>query len=392
MGNKSRCNQMTPECPPVILPLYQAAVDSEEASFSLLIKIRRALKEAECEQTGTDHSKSLDWYYQQIHYLFTKKFGRIVELHICDDDRSAIALTDKYLFFSHYCIKDDTEIDGMLLGCDRMAVEAVRLLEGRDLQSCTQVLYASAKTLLCFKEELERRKASSIAQKIRPTKNDLKSEQINCLKIVKGHLDYARQYHARAARLNAERRYSWGMLAGVFLLIVSALIFGVLLRRPQIPVPEEMSLLYIFASLICGGVGAAVSVMWRMINGNLTVRHEVGRRTIFTVGVFRPITGALFGLLVFALIQSGLLPFTIQPENPLFFYSVIGFLAGFSERFAPDMLQMTEKQLQNGAVSSTQKTDKTLPPVFLADNGYAKKNGRVKLKTKDDKEVYPSAK
>jgi hypothetical protein len=86
------------------------------------------------------------------------------------------------------------------------------------------------------------------------------------------------------------------------------------------------------------------------------VRHEVERWTLILVGSFRPLIGAIFGLLVYALIQSNLLPLSVASTNELYFYGVIGFLAGFSERWAPDLLQTTENGLHSATVSPPAET------------------------------------
>ncbi len=335
MIQRLREHQAKETRPAVVMPIYQAAIDGQEASFPLLLKLRRDLKEAEQEQAREELCQALGWYYNRAYQLFGQAYGTITELHLMEDG-SAIALTNKNHYFSNYCITHDTHFDRLLLQCDQMATEANRLLRGKDLQACTQILYAAAKTLLCIKQWNQTDAGN----------NEKAAEELDgCLKVVKRHLDYAREYHQRAARQSAERSYSWGMLAGIIFVIVA------LMGLTRVTPPAEMQIAQVLASLIGGGTGAVISVMWRMTNGQLTVRHEVERWTLMLVGSFRPLIGAVFGLLVYALIQSELLPLTVASANHLYFYGVIGFLAGFSERWAPDLLQTTENGLHSATAS-----------------------------------------
>ena len=318
------------------IPIYQAAIEGQEASFPLLLKLRRHIKRAEREKADEALRESLGWYYRRAHHTFQRANGRITEMYL-GDDGSAIALTDRHRFFSNYRINSDSKVDRLLLECDRMSTEACRLLQGRDLQACTQVLYAAAKTLLSIKSAAP------------PACED---EHSKCIQVVENHLAYARDYHERAARESAERAYSSGMLLGILAGVLAFLLLRLFL--PELRMPAALQSEALSASLLAGGMGAIVSVMWRMINGNLTVRYKVDRWTLVLVGLFRPFIGAVFGLLVFALIQSDLLPIEVVADEvrAIYFFGVIGFLAGFSERWAPDLLQTTENGFNAAAGSS----------------------------------------
>jgi hypothetical protein len=92
-------------------------------------------------------------------------------------------------------------------------------------------------------------------------------------------------------------------------------------------------------SLIAGGIGAVLSVMSRMTNGNLTVRAEAGKWATRTLGGIRPIVGAAFGAAVYLLLAGHLIDIFSPPSgDKTVFYAGIAFLAGFSERFAQDAI------------------------------------------------------
>lgn len=90
-----------------------------------------------------------------------------------------------------------------------------------------------------------------------------------------------------------------------------------------------------------GALGAMVSVMLRVANQPLTINYGAGRGLIRLGGVFRPVVGAVFGLVFFVLINAGLLQVVAAPHemgSRAFFVAAICFAAGFSERRAQDVI------------------------------------------------------
>jgi hypothetical protein len=83
-----------------------------------------------------------------------------------------------------------------------------------------------------------------------------------------------------------------------------------------------------------------------MASGSLQLDYDAGRRTLMTLGAVRPAIGAVFGIVLFSAVEGGWLPaIHIATDNALAFYAVLGFLAGFNERFAQDMLVTSAAQL-----------------------------------------------
>jgi hypothetical protein len=67
----------------------------------------------------------------------------------------------------------------------------------------------------------------------------------------------------------------------------------------------------------------------------------------FYSGIFRPIIGAAFALLVFFVLKSGIvnaaLAASSDPAVTTSFFFAVSFLAGFSERLAPLIVTRTEE-------------------------------------------------
>jgi hypothetical protein len=92
-----------------------------------------------------------------------------------------------------------------------------------------------------------------------------------------------------------------------------------------------------------GAVGAFVSVLQRMTREKFTVHYDLGKRTVYMLGSYRPVLGAVFGVFTYLVLASNLLG--TQPtnaDNPLYYYGSLAFVAGFSERFTRVLVKGVE--------------------------------------------------
>ena len=98
-------------------------------------------------------------------------------------------------------------------------------------------------------------------------------------------------------------------------------------------------------SVLGGATGAVVSVMARMSSGGLKLTPESGRKTIRVLGFMRPVLGAVFGAVLYVLLDGGLVDVINPPSGDsgkLAFYAGLGFISGFSERFAQDVIAQVD--------------------------------------------------
>jgi len=92
-----------------------------------------------------------------------------------------------------------------------------------------------------------------------------------------------------------------------------------------------------------GAIGSIVSIMVR-IQDFLTV--DVNDNFIlYFIGAFKPIIGMAFALFILALVKSGWVPLDIKVETENYFFMAIAFIAGFSERFARDIVSSIETKI-----------------------------------------------
>jgi hypothetical protein len=78
--------------------------------------------------------------------------------------------------------------------------------------------------------------------------------------------------------------------------------------------------------------------MSRMTSRKVQVDWEFGKDTLRTLGALRPFVGAVFGLMTYFALKSGVVDLKVSGQQSSYFYVLFAFAAGFSERLAPDML------------------------------------------------------
>jgi hypothetical protein len=120
------------------------------------------------------------------------------------------------------------------------------------------------------------------------------------------------------------------MMAGVAILSYF-FAFGWLLAGGTILGLDPQSLI---GPAVFGWLGSVASMVTR-INSFRTVDNPI------TVGVTRPLLGAAFGIFSYLALQSGIVTIGGTDPNPEL-YIAIAFIAGFSERFVPDLISSVE--------------------------------------------------
>jgi len=100
---------------------------------------------------------------------------------------------------------------------------------------------------------------------------------------------------------------------------------------------------YLLMVALAGAIGSIVSIMVRI--QDFSGIGNVDPAVLFFTGFFKPIVGAAFALFVFAVLRSGLIPVTIKEGTDKYFFLALSFVAGFSERFAKDIVKTTEGQI-----------------------------------------------
>jgi hypothetical protein len=149
------------------------------------------------------------------------------------------------------------------------------------------------------------------------------------------------RYAGEAGARQAQVIYLKGLLIGLLVLMALAPLAG--LALPSAAVPDSDASLFA-GCLVAGAFGATMSVLIRMSGGKFDVNHEVGRGYVTNLGFARPYIGAIFALLLYFASQGGLLHQVSVPDGSakFAFFVAAGFVIGFSERFAKEIVRSVD--------------------------------------------------
>jgi hypothetical protein len=153
-----------------------------------------------------------------------------------------------------------------------------------------------------------------------------------------------RDYYRRAGVRIGLTVYTQGMIIGLFLmaLLLALVVVPLVLWNS---VEWDSHLHEIVISGAAGAIGALVSVLQPISSekSKFTVHYDLGKRTLYMLGSYRPVLGAVFGVFTYFVLASGILQ--TEPPNDtkaLYYYGSLAFVSGFSERFTQVLAKSVE--------------------------------------------------
>ncbi|HYX76104.1 MAG TPA: hypothetical protein VE757_02910, partial [Gaiellaceae bacterium] len=206
----------------------------------------------------------------------------------------------------------------LLHECDVLAIRVREVLRGTSERIAMQWIYSIQEHALGFLERRDRRHLGKEQEFVRAQRRELARIE---------------QYYLRTGAKAGRIVYVSGMVAAATFIVVSCAALAIGLSFTSLWGPKVEALLLCTGA---GSVGALVSVLSRMTLGDekFSIDFEVGRPLLRRLGLYKPFVGSVFAVATYFLVAGGLLPATTEsPGDPLFFYGIFGFLAGFSERF-----------------------------------------------------------
>jgi hypothetical protein len=323
---------MTELAPPLAAaPAEQISVESESStdahavSFSELVYAHFTWWR---NRVDDDVDPALAARYDVARHAFERRHGEIVSAYWCSNVESAVALTEKrrlrgwvsptwgFHRESDWATQSSPGVAAALHRCDELAVRANTVLTGVRQRICMQLVVASASHLLSLVDA--RTKTTDEAA----TDEALKQERVA--------LDEADAYYKDAANGQAQMVYFGGMsTVAILLSIIAAIWLAISWATPV-------------AALIAGAIGAVVSVIQRINNGKFTLDYDIGGPYAFFLGGLRPLIGGTFAMAISFAFTGGLLHLPVaaneSTDSRRLALLVLGFLAGFSERWAQDTL------------------------------------------------------
>jgi hypothetical protein len=287
-------------------------------------------RQQELEAGGDLYTGRAEVLYRRLEAAFEARYGPIVNSYWCSTEASGVALTVKSRpgiipdvirlhWATDWTTKALPKLDDLLFRCETLAVRVTEVLRDTSKRIALQRVFNSMSFILGFAEAEGARDAAVTKKAVEAQNLELE--------------DIERYYHDAKGR-SGQIVYLGGTLLGVLPFLAIALlaaIFGAFGAGHSA----------VRTGAVCfaaGAVGALVSVTSRMNQHNASIDPEFGRDTVRTLGSLRPFVGAVFGLMTYFALRSGLVSLVDAQGKTFYFYVVLSFVAGFSERLAQDML------------------------------------------------------
>ncbi len=347
---------------------------SESVAFPELVWAHH-LRQRALRENGELHGPAEDEFREQLD-RFTAEQGPIINAYWCTREASAVAITEKpgdkilglrfwrrrpdirFHAATAWATRDAPEISHALHTTETLAIRVSEVLSGTSERIAMQWLLSIGGNLLSVVDGSEK-KAN-------------RQELAAAARRSRAELAQVESYYDRAGEKTGRLVYFWGMLIGILVLALVAIPGALIFRLFGTYSFDDPAVRDFFVCYALGAVGAIVSVMMRMAqkSGSGFIDYEVGRPSLRRVGSFRPIIGAVFGVVVFLALKSGLVQ--LQPgaeSQSAYFYATLAFVAGFSERRAMVLLGGTEKML--GGSDDPGGDDSRSSPGRRTSNGQA---------------------
>jgi len=330
-------------------------LEMEGASFPELVWVH-SLRQKELKN---NHHKPYEGPAEERYRTFKRRFeaehGEIMSAYWCTDEASGVALTIKPrpLFLpdvvelhwaTDWSTKDKPKLMALLYLCESLSVRVHEVLRDTSQRLAMQSLFTLVSFLLAF-SETDR------------ANNDHAVREID--KTTREQLHKIEKYYRDAAVRSGQIVYVGGMLLGMIPMLVLGLVAWIVLANAK-----DVNSVGAIGTLcfVVGAVGALISVMSRLSSGRVRVDWEFGKDTLRTLGALRPFVGAVFGLMTFFALKSGIVALdVIDGGKSTYFYVLFAFVAGFSERFARDML-LHAPQAATGTVKPKPQLDPAEDP------------------------------
>lgn len=323
------------------LPVYDAAIQQGSLTFYHFVHLIWGMT---AHEVAPPVRRLCEIYYRRILNLFEQVHGTVTLIHVCSSEPSAVALVSKpesgarrrVDLHLEYCLKGVPENQELFVECERLKVESEQYLTGADREHCLGFLYTVCRGILCLVD----------------CKNPTDRQGLR--EAIVGQIRGARALHARFARRRAQELYVrsafWGFGTTVALLGVSLLLLAPM-RGGEDARLWSMSVEKLFGAnvaAIAGAFGALISVISRVRSGTMQCRYKLERTLLIYMGALRPVIGAVFAVVLFMIIQSGVISvsFAGRTAVTISLIVVLGFVAGFSERLVSDMLLVTERGMR----------------------------------------------
>jgi hypothetical protein len=328
----------------------EAVAVSESVSFPELVWAH-FLRQRELHDRGELHGPAEVEFRAQLE-RFVAEHGPIINAYWCTHEASAVALTEKrgervlgflwrkapdirFHSATDWATRDAAEISHAMHTTETLSIRVSEVLCKTPERIAMQWLLSVAGYLLSVVDTDGRPNRSEAGKAARRARNELRRVET---------------YYDRAGEKTGRLIYFWGMMIGVLTLGALGAAGAALYSLP--PQNNLSDTKTFFVCYGMGAVGAVISVLTRMsqtTDGDAFIDYEVGRPALRRVASFRPVIGAVFAVVLYFALKSGLVNVETGVENTTtFFYAALAFIAGFSERRARILLGGATRMLDVG--------------------------------------------
>jgi hypothetical protein len=298
-------------------------------------------------RTGSSDNPEAARSYRKTRAAFEAKYGEIVGEYWSIVEPSGVALTFKkaplllspvindsreFHRSTDWVTRHNPPLADVLFDCENLSIRISEVLRYTSESVGLKRIMAVASHVLGVIDRADGKLDDAQATRI-AEQEDLELREI-------------RDYYRRAGVRIGLTVYTQGMIIGLLLMaFLVALVVAPLVLWGSVKWDSDSSLHQILISAAAGAVGAIVSVLQRMASekSKFTVHYDLGKRTLYMLGSYRPVLGVVFGVFTFFVLTSGILG-TSPPDktNALYYYGSLAFVAGFSERFTQVLAKSVE--------------------------------------------------
>jgi len=324
-------------------------------TFSDLVRAHRAWEQElyARERDNSAPDKAVEREFLRRWRQFEDRYGRIDDAFWSVRDASAVALTirekprrwrrdpelvPRFHRATDWATRDEPDIAGALDACETLAVRAEEILRGPSELIALRRIKSVASHLLGFVDrEWGRRPPSAAPHQSAPTTNQ--AERRAFLATQKKELDRIEKFYNRTGDGQARVLFFWGMFFGLVTLVGATAGTVVVARSADwldTGGPHWHETVLFVVSVIAGALGAILSVLSRMasLTGTFSLDHEIGRKNIRWIGIYRPFVGGIYGLATFLMLAGGVLQVTNPGSGEKYaYYATLALFSGFFERF-----------------------------------------------------------
>lgn len=358
-------------------------VEPEIVTFPDLVRAHRAWEQElyEHERHNRQPDKAIEREFRRRWRQFEARYGQIDDAYWSVRDASAVALTirqkhsrwrpdpefiPRFHRATDWATRDEPEIAEALDDCETLAVRVEEILRGPSELIALRRINAVASHLLGFVDREWGRRPPPAAGQRTPDKVHQEDPKA-FVERQRKELERVERFYKRTGNGQARILFFWGMAQGLLALV---LLTGVAVALTWFVDGldgggthwGELQLFVI--SVMAGALGALLSVLSRMasLTGKFVLDHEVGRKNVRWIGIYRPFVGGIFGVATFLMLASGILQ-TQSPgdEKDFAYYGILALFSGFFERFTTLKAGGVPTPLEDedGAKKDQEERDKT---------------------------------